>query len=419
VSARLAAALTLAAATLAAAAVQALGSAQSLAALPPPAARDFPIMSWDDTPTDDAQLRGMREAGLNVGGFCKAADLARVRAAGLTCLLEDPQLRAYDWRHPPAAPQLQRDLARLAPLVGDGTVLGVFLNDEPKTPELAGLGTVIQAMRTQLPGTLPFVNLFPYREGQREWYSDYAAYAETLAAAGAPFLSFDNYALSYAGMGDEFFVNLELVRRTALAHQLPFWACLQAVAHFGYLEPNDATLHLQVWSALAYGARGIEYFTYFTPERGNYRAGAVDPFGHRTATWEALRRVNGELAALAPLLLTLTSTGVYHYPDVPKESHALGESPLLRHVDMIKDEDQFVPPAVQARFLVGEFRDPKGRSYLIIVNKDLVHSFQFELDFRSGPRTLWRVNPYSGREEPFGFEQNWLAPGGGVLLRVE
>jgi hypothetical protein len=419
VSARRAAALALAIGALCSAPVPALGPPQSFTALPPPPAREFPIMSWDDTPADDALLRGMREAGLNVGGFCRAEDLARVGAAGLACLLEDPGLRSYDWRHLPPPAQLQRDLARLAPIVQDPTVLGVFLNDEPQTADLAGLGTVVAAMRRQLPGTLPFVNLFPYREGQREWYSDYAAYAEGLAATGVPFLSFDNYALSYAGMGDEFFVNLELVRRTARAHHVPFWATLQSVAHFGYLEPNDATLHLQVWSALAYGARGIEYFTYFTPERGNYRAGAVDQFGQRTPTWAALRRMNGELAALAPVLLTLTSTGVYHYPDTPKESHGLGESRLLRHVDMIKDEDQFVPPAVQARFLVGEFHDMRGRDYLMIVNKDIGHSFQFVLDFRAGERKLWRINPYSGQEEAFGFEQNWLAPGGGVLLRVE
>ena len=387
---------------------------------PLPAARDFPIMSWDQTPADDAQLRGMREAGLNVGGFCRAADIPRVRAAGLACLLVDPAIGAFDLRSVPDAAAVHAALARIARDVpADGTVLGLFLDDEPQTAQLPALGTLVRGVRRELPGTLPFVNLFPYRDGQREWYSDYEAYVRALADAGAPFLGFDNYALSYDGMGDDFFNNFELVRKVALEKGLPFWACLQAVAHFGYLEPTDATLHLQVWSALAYGARGIEYFTYFTPQRGNYRLGAIDAYGHRTATWDALRRVNGELAALAPLLLQLRSTAVYHFPTAPLHGRPLSASTLLRRVDMAKDEDGFVPPYVQPRFLVGELRDPRGRDYLMIVNKDLAHSFRFELAFQRPVRATFRINPYTGAEEPMGFEQDWIAPGGGVLMRVE
>jgi hypothetical protein len=86
---------------------------------------------------------------------------------------------------------------------------------------------------------------------------------------------------------------------------------------------------------------------------------------------------------------------------------------------MVKDEDGYVPPSVAARFLVGEFEDGKGRSYLMIVNKDLTYSFRFDIEFKPEVHNVMRVNPYSGRAEPFGSEQNWLAPGGGILLRVE
>jgi hypothetical protein len=213
-------------------------------------------------------------------------------------------------------------------------------------------------------------------------------------------------------------MNLEFVCRAALENHLPFWACIQAVAHVGYREPTDATLRVQAYSALAYGATGIEYFTYFTPARGNYRLGAIDPCGHRTATWDALRRVNQELKALAPVITGLVSTGVYHYPDVPREGQALSDSRLIQRIDMTKDEDDFVPPAVEPRYLVGEFRDGHGRPYLLLVNKDLEHSFKFEITFRVPPEKILRINPNSGREEPFGFEQNWLTPGGGVLLRL-
>jgi len=401
--------------------VMAQAPAQQFPHPQPAAPGDFPMMAWDSAPSDPDLLRGMKDAGFNVAGFCEPGDLERVRGAGLSCFLGRPERPPYDWKNPPGDAQIASDVAALArKYAGNPTVLGFFLNDEPQTPQLAAIGRVAVAMRKAMPDKVPFVNLFPYREGQAEWYTNYEEYVRSLVElTHQSFISFDNYSLSYAGMGDEFFVNLEIVRRVAQQKGIPFWACRQAVAHFGYLVPSDATLHLQVYSALAYGARGLEYFTYLTPERGNYRMAAIDQFGNRTPTWEALRRINSEVHALAPTLLRLRSTGVYHYPDVPKQGRALSDSRLVRWISMTKDEDQFVPPAVAARFLVGEFEDDAGHAYLMIVNKDLTYSFQFEIEYKRAVQSVKRVNPYSGATEPFTGEQNWVAPGGGVLLLVE
>jgi hypothetical protein len=93
----------------------------------------------------------------------------------------------------------------------------------------------------------------------------------------------------------------------------------------------------------------------------------------------------------------------------------LAESKLVEGVEMMQ---RYVRPPVAGRFLVGEFEDERGRPYFLLVNKDLNHSFQFRVRLRQGGK-LFRVSPYSGREEPFGREMDWLAPGAGVLLRVE
>src|SRR5678815_4661963 len=55
----------------------------------PGAPKDFAVMAWGDSPSDPEQLRGMREAGLSISGFCRVEDLERVRAAGLTCFVSD------------------------------------------------------------------------------------------------------------------------------------------------------------------------------------------------------------------------------------------------------------------------------------------------------------------------------------------
>lgn len=386
----------------------------------PVSPRDFAVMPWDHAPSDPELLRGMKDAGMNMAGFCRAEDVERVQAAGLACILQDPRLN-YDWTRLPPEDQIRKTVADLAhEYASNPTVMGFFLNDEPLTPQLPALGRVEALLREAMPGKLPYVNLFPYREGQVAWYTNYEDYAKSLVdVVHQPFLSFDNYSLTHGGMGDEFFTNLEIVRKVGLENKTPFWSCIQAVAHFGYLVPSDATLHLQVYSTLAYGGRGIQYFTYFTPQRGNYRMGAIDQFGNKTPTWEALRLINYEIKALAPTLVKLRSTGVYHYPDVPKEGQPLSESRLVRWISMVKDEDQYVPPSVAARFLVGEFEDEKGRPCLMIVNKDLTYSFRFDIEFKRAVHNIVRINPYSGQAEPFSGEQNWLAPGGGILLRVD
>jgi hypothetical protein len=182
------------------------------------------------------------------------------------------------------------------------------------------------------------------------------------------------------------------------------------------MEPSDATFNLQVYSTMAYGGRGIQYFTYFAPEIGNYRLAAIDQFGNRTQTWDMLRRVNNQIYMLAPTLIGLHSTGVYHYPDVPQQGQPLTSSRLIRSVEMTQ---RYVHPPVGGRFLIGEFEDSGHRPYFLIVNKDLQNSFQFRLALKKEGAKLIRISPYSGQERPFGREMDWLAPGAGILFRVE
>jgi hypothetical protein len=233
---------------------------------------------------------------------------------------------------------------------------------------------------------------------------------------GQPFLSYDNYSLVNGEMLDSFYTNLEIMRRLSLETKTPFWNCILANAHFNYMEPSDATFNLQVYSTMAYGGRGIQYFTYFAPQIGNYRLAAVDQFGNRTATWAMLRRINSQIYALAPVLVRLHSTGVYHYPDAPEEAQSLASSKLVESVEMTQ---RYVRPPVAGRFLIGEFEDDRNREYFLLVNKDLKNSFQFHVRLRQTGRKLIRISPYSGQEEPFGREMDWLAPGSGILLRIE
>ncbi len=381
--------------------------------------KDFAVMAWGGSPSDPAQLQGMKEAGLNISGFCRAADLDRVRSAGLTCFIEDPKLNGYSPDRLPPLATLRQDVAALKKQIGDNpAALGFFLRDEPPASLMPGLGEIASLLRAEMPDKWPYVNLFPYRVSPAVLgTSDYDSYVRMLVKRiGQPFLSYDNYSLVNGEMLDPFYTNLEIIRRLSLDTKTPFWNCILANSHFNYMEPSDATFNLQVYSTMAYGGRGIQYFTYFAPEIGNYRMAAVDQFGNRTPTWDMLRRINNQIHALAPTLIRLHSTGVYHYPDVPEQAHPLAESKLVERVEMLQ---RYVRPPVAGRFLVGEFEDDQNRPYFLLVNKDLKNSFQFRVHLRQAGKKLIRISPYSGKEEPFGREMDWLAPGAGILFRIE
>ncbi len=385
----------------------------------PVAARDFPVMAWGSSPSDPGQLREMAEAGLNASGFCRAADLDRVRDAGLACFVTDERARDYDWSALPPDDAIRRNVAELKNAVGGHpAALGFYLRDEPPVTMMPGMGKVAALLREAMPDKWPYVNLFPYRASRAALGgADYETYVRTLVKTiRQPFISYDDYSLVEGEMMDDFYSALAVVRRIALEEGMPFWNCILANTHFNYMEPSDATFNLQVYSTMAYGGRGIQYFSYFSQTRGNYRLGPIDQFGNRTATWDMLRRINNQIHALAPTLLRLRSTGVYHYPSVPPQCEGLGASRLVKSVTMTQ---LHVRQPAGAMFLVGEFQDDRKRPYILLVNKSLRHSFRFAVALKEDGRKLVRVSPYSGAEEPFGREMDWLAPGGGMLLRIE
>jgi hypothetical protein len=384
----------------------------------PVAPKNFAVMAWGSSPSDPEQLRGMREAGLNISGFCRAQDLEQVRAAGLTCFVRDPLIQAFDPLHPLPDERLRAGIAELsARIAGNPAALGFYLRDEPSAELMPGLGRLAHLLHDAMPDKWPYVNLFPYRVPPRTLgTADYDSYVRMLVkTVGQPFLSYDNYSLVNGEMLDYFYTNLEIVRRLGIETATPFWNCILANAHFNYMEPSDATFALQVYSTMAYGGRGIQYFTYFAPEIGNYRLAAIDQFGNRTSTWDLLRRIDNQIHALAPTLIRLRSTGVYHYPDVPEQAKPLSQSELIESVEMTQ---RYVRPPVAGRFLIGEFEDSEHRPYFLMVNKDLRNSFQFRVRLKHAGGKLLRISPYSGNEEPFGREMDWLAPGAGILLRV-
>ena len=369
----------------------------------------FPVMAWNWAPNDPAVLKKMRECGLTVAGFVSTNTLDACQAAGLKAILSDPRSSGYNWAN------VDEKVARtnLTSLVADTgkhpAVYGYFLNDEPTTIYYHGLAKVASILHELAPDKWAYMNLYPnYALNSEMDASGYDEYLEKFIATCHPTqLSYDHYALMDDGsLRDCYWQNLEQISAAAKKNNLPFWNCVLAVAHFNYREPTAADFRFQVYSTLAYGGRGIAYFSYFAHQVGNYRSAPIDQFGNPTPTWGYMQNVNLQIQKLAPTLLKLTCDDVYHFGSLPKGTHLPTEKSLLK-------------TAGGDDFMAGEFTHQDGSRYVMIVNKDVVKSHRCSPQFRVPVKGLKLISPYSGQPVEFTREQVWISPGSGALLKLE
>jgi hypothetical protein len=367
----------------------------------------FPVMAWNSVPADPAVLKKMKDCGLTVAGFVAPKTLDACQAAGLKAIVSDARVSGYDWTKVSDAVARSNVTSLIAETGKHPAVYGYYLRDEPGADFFPGLAKVAALVRELAPGKWAYINLFPdYAENWQLQAANYQDYLERFVSAVHPTtLSYDNYALmDDGGLRQNFWSNLESMRTVAVKYHLPFWNIVLSVAHFSYREPGAADLRFEVYSSLAYGARGIAYFTYFASETGNYRMAPIDQFGHQTPTWDYMRSVNLQIAQLAPTLLQLTSDDVYHFGAVPAGCHGPSTNSLVTAAD--------------GQILVGDFTHRDGTRYVMLVNKDLQKSIPCWPKFRRSPAKLEKVSPYSGRASTYEGEDIWLAPGAGVLLKV-
>ncbi len=346
----------------------------------------FPIMAWNWAPKDPAVLQKMKEGGLTVAGFVAPDALDACQAAGFKAIVSDARTSGYDWANVDEAKARQNVESLVREVGGHPALYGYYLRDEPNAGLFPGLAKVAGLIRELSPGKWPYINLFPdYANSDQLGTSNYTEHLERFIATCHPsIISYDNYSLMDDGsVRGNYWSNLEAVHAACRKHGLEFWNIVLASAHFSYRELNAADYRFQVYTTLAYGGRGISYFTYFTPATGNYRMGPIDQFGNQTPTWYYMQNANLQIQKLAPTLLRLTSDAVYHFGQVPSGSSSPPTNSLVTGVG-------------GDTFLAGEFTHQDGARYVMIVNKDLAKSHTCSPQFRKAPRRVQHVSPYSG-----------------------
>lgn len=371
----------------------------------------FPILPWGWTPGDAKALAEIKDCGFNLAGFVAPEHIELVEQAGLKAIINDPRMsqKVNDLEISDAEIE-SRVASVVAPFRGNKTVYGYYLWDEPTAhlfPALARWSAAIAKVDTDVQS---YINLFPV--GPPDFlnllggFSTYEEYVEAYVEQVKPrFISYDNYSLMDDGsLRPQYFENLEAIRKVSQRHGLPFWNIILGNSHFHYASPTPGGLHFQVYTTLAYGGRGISYFTYFSPLIGNFREAAVDQFLNKTPTWDIIRNVNLQIHRLGPTYLKLKNINVFHHPDVPEGCLGIDSSKLLSVVE-------------GGRFVVGEFQDPDGRPFVMVVNKDYKRSTPLNIRFKEEGRIMF-TSAYTGEDRPWVGENNWLGPGQGMLMTL-
>ena len=395
-------------------------------------AKKFSIVAWNmidpENPAlgyfkDPNQFEIMKDCGFNVAGMLTPSLLLSAEQAGMKGWLMVPELHsaldrlAFE-KVPPTDQMIEQIVEKMVKEYDKNpAVYGYYVKDEPSAslfPLIAKIGAEIEK-RSKKPW---YVNLLPtYASALSQLQSEsYDAYVRDFIKICKPkYLAYDHYALMEGGKyRPGYWENMNRFYSIAKEHDLPVIPVIQSVAHCIYRDMTEADLLFQVFSHLAYGAKGIQYFTYFSPRLGNYRNAPIDQFGSKTPTWYLVQKINRRLDILAPKLVDLKWVRSYHFGNAIPVEYGVVAADELSLVKAVKNYDGTTP-----NVLIGELNDPSGANYVMVVNNDLSNSINVAMTFKTTPKSMHEFGRWSGKLEPWTGENAWLAPGEGVLMKVE
>ena len=249
--------------------------------------------------------------------------------------------------------------------------IGFLANDEAVQPSyLRYTRQLLNWLRRQHPDKLALCNAHP-----DPWDGDYDRYIDEFAAIVEPdVLMTDVYPLGDPdGLAANYFAILSDIRKTALAHGMPYWMFIQSFEATGAFDrrlPSESDLRLQMFVPLTYGYTGIIYFTYDVA----FERGLIDKTGQANRLYYDAAKANREVAHLGRALRFLTSTHIGCVPGRHDEDGKSVPNPLRRSTrapELAKQPIREVLIESQGErkdVMLGFFRDDKGGRYFMVAN---------------------------------------------------
>jgi len=338
----------------------------------------IPILAWCGIQEHTVErYRELKEAGIdyNFSVNTNVKDLAKaIRAAkraGIKMIIYCPELE----NEPEKVVNRFKNNPALA---------GYHLKDEPSSNDFTRLGELSRRINLIDNNHFCYINLFPNFVPSEAILpaTNYREHIQLfLQEVPVKFLSFDHYPIRTNDSGERFlgngwYENLEIISDEARKAGKPFWAFALTTAHKPYPIPTLSDLRLQVYSNLAYGAQGIQYFTYWTPgsDIWDFHDGPIDIMGNKTPTWYLVQQMNREIKGLSGVFLGAQVIKVEHITtnasgkngDVPIGTKRFDFTKRPAEASIIKKID--IPNNTNA---VVSFLKNGNRAYMVIINSNL------------------------------------------------
>jgi hypothetical protein len=396
---------------------------------------EFIIMAYSGPPPEEINLQRFREiaeAGIEIlvpgnGTFnaeqnLKAMDLAR--QTGIRILPVD--LRIFQVA---SNPDISIDTILIRDVVNDyknhPALAGYLIKDEPAAGMFPALKKCTELFRKEDPFHEPTINLLPsYGSPVQLGIGNYQAYISSFITTVKPgLLSYDNYPLREgATWYDPWYADLAVVREETKKSGIPYIVFIQSEGiRNGLRVPNRAEILWQINTALAYGAHGVGWFCYWTPEsdqgfqqeegmppplvEAHYNA-MIDLNGKRTEVYDFVRDANFYLKKAGKELLLWNNTDVARY-EAGKMTEP-GSSPVV------------TPSGDSANVVIGTFK--KGNRCRIVLSnsrcdKPTVFAIQVSPEWKiNGIFTSIDALPAGDKSSHL----KWLLkPGGSVVLNLQ
>jgi hypothetical protein len=233
-------------------------------------------------------------------------------------------------------------------------IVGWFLKDEPKLPEIPGLGVLGNKIKSIDKKNFVYVNLRPSDATPAQMGTNsYTTYLNSyLQNIPVDFLSFDKYPCQIDNEGknyvlDYWYDNLQIFADASKKESKTFWAfacCTKFES--AQATPTMETLRLQMYTNLAYGAQGLQYYVYQGPSSPLYNS---------------VKQLNKEIQNFAKVFLNAKTTSITHTgAKIPVNTKRFDK-----------------PPAVIKKFLTGDagavvsVLEKGNRKFFVVVSRDI------------------------------------------------
>lgn len=377
--------------------------------------KEFPISFWCGPP--DPHITVERYQQIAAAGFnylmppCEGQAtpernrriLDTARATGLKAFLADQRMPLSISGVPDAEQRLD---AIVADYARHPAFAGYFITDEPSAAAFPGLGEVVAYLRKKDPRHPAYINLFPnYASEEQLGTPTYEQHVEEFIKTVRPFaVSYDHYHFLKGSDRPGFFANLEIVRRLSIQYGLPFWQIVLAVPHGPYRPLTEAEKRWEAMQTLAYGGKGLMYFTYWTPSPNPAEWGPaiIAHDGTATPQYEEVKRINADVHAIGKYLLggvpvTVFQNGKTTEPVAPREPGT--------PVSFVGEGD----------VTVGLFR-ADTHLYVLIANRDYREKTTVDALFFTAGRTPQKLDKATGR---WASQKAERTPDGDLKVHVE